>query len=100
MTTLDVTPRNVITNENGQVRSLVGPNAISAFAHRVLISGLRLEAKNKGMRLTRGPSCLSRAKKITGLKTNDVEKHIAKLEEMQQAVLEHCVIVDANEEHI
>jgi hypothetical protein len=99
MPTLNIQPRNVITNDNGELRSVVGPQAMEALRYRTLIVGLRFEAKSK-MRMTRGPSCLARAKKITGLKTNDVEKHIARLEEMQNASVEKCIVVDANEKQI
>lgn len=90
---LDVTPKNVIENENGEVRSIVGPNAIRAYTLRTLIIGLEFEAKCKGMQMTRGPKCITRAKAITGLKTNDVAKQIERLKLMINQQLDQCLVV-------
>lgn len=98
--TLDVTPRNVIENENGEFRAATGPVAVEAFRFRVLISGLRLEMRCPGMKVSRGVSCVALAKRATGLKTNNREKLIARLEEMQNEKLSQCLVVtdgDAND---
>jgi len=44
-------------------------NPIEQFRIRTIASGLKLEAV--GLRRSRGPSCLTLAKTLTGLKTND-----------------------------
>ena len=63
-----------------------GPHAVEAFRLNTFIRGLELEGAT-GMRLTRGPSMLARAKAVTGLRTNDRAKHIAKLREMMADAL-------------
>lgn len=62
--------------------------ATRVYALKTLITGIKLEAT--GMKLTRGASCLSRAKAITGLRTNDRQKQtealMAKIRELMQDV--------------
>lgn len=94
---LTIPQPSVITNEGGELRSLTGPKAVEAYRYKVLISGLRLEKKCPGMRVTRGPSCLSRAKAETGLRTNNIEKHIERLEIMMQQAIGACIVVTDGE---
>lgn len=96
MVKLDLTPKGVITNENGQLRSCVGEAATHAFFLRTLIVALNLE-KDTGLKLARGPSALARAKQITGLKTRDRAKHITRLEVMLEEKLSQCLVVEAGE---
>jgi hypothetical protein len=68
----------ITTTEFGDVKATVitGPHATRAFGYATLIRAIQLEGKHPGMRMTRGPSALARAKRITGLKTNNREVHI------------------------
>lgn len=87
---------NTITNENGQWQSLVGRKAVNAFALRTLIQGLDFEGKT-GMRMTRGLSCLTRAKQVTGLRTSNREKLKARLTEMLNQQISECAVVTDGE---
>jgi hypothetical protein len=66
-----------------------GPHATRAFAHIALANALELETRlaGSGMRITRGPSMLSRAKKWTGLRTNNRALHADKLRDMAKALI-------------
>jgi len=97
MPELDITPRNVITNENGKLRSVTGPEGMQAFRMRTIITGLKFEMNCPGMKLTRGPSCLAHAKQLTGLKTNDRAKQLARMEMLLEQQLAKCIIEEAGE---
>ena len=60
---------DTIETENGEVRSMVGRDAMEVFRLATLLSGLRLE--DKGIRLSRNVNCRKIAKQMTGLRTND-----------------------------
>lgn len=64
---------------------------ISMCAH---ITALRFEMKCPGMQLTRGPSALARAKKITGLRSNDRQIHIDALEQLKAKFAANVVWVE------
>ena len=83
---------NTITNENGEWRSLTGPKAIQALALRSLIVGLDFEIST-GMRMTRGPSCMTLAKRKTGLRTNKREVLRARLVEMLNQCVSECAVI-------
>lgn len=53
-----------------------GPIATEIYRYETFIRALTLEGRTPGMRLTRGPSALARAKRITGLRTNNRHAHI------------------------
>jgi hypothetical protein len=82
---------DVITNRDGQFSSAEGPGAVRAFGLRVLASGLKLEMKCPGLKMSK-VSALKQAKAVTGLKTNDRAKHLAKVEEMLQAAVAGCEV--------
>lgn len=65
---------------NGEAQSFVGRDAVEVFRLATLISGLKLESK--GMRVSRHVNCLKVAKQTTGLRTNDRQKHIDRLQVM------------------
>lgn len=89
------TRARVETRADGSVSALIGPDAVEIARLATLISGLRLEAATNGrMRLTRGPSMLARAKPVTGLRTNDRTKHIARLELMLEGQKRKVVYVE------
>ncbi len=62
--------------------SCVGPDAVEVFRLAALVGALKLEIK--GMKMSRHMSALAVAKSITGLKTNDRAKHLARVEQMLQ----------------
>lgn len=93
---LNVNPDNVIENSNGQLRSVSGPEAMSAFRLRTLLVGLKFEAET-GMRMTRGVSCKKLAKEETGLKTNNVEKLSQALGAKLDAQISKCLVVTDGE---
>jgi len=86
---------NVVTNDKGQLRSVEGPQAIEAYRIKVLISGLKLEMS--GMRVSRGVNCLKLAKQLTGLKTNDRERQIYRLQHIFNNALSKVLIVEKGE---
>jgi hypothetical protein len=65
---------------NGDARSFVGEDAVNVFRLAVLISALRFNIKT-GMKITANYR-LSTIKQVTGLKTNDKNAQLARLEEM------------------
>lgn len=73
----------ITRTESGTV--FTGENATRAFQCQVFISALKAEAI--GLRLTRGPSALARAKQMNGLRTNDRTKHIAWFEARREQLL-------------
>ena len=85
----------VIINEGGEVRSMVGTDAVSAFRLRMIRDGLKFEAN--GMRLTRGVSCLKLAKQMTGLRTNNRDLLWARMNELLNAQLDKCVVITDGE---
>ena len=86
-----------IETENGEVRSMVGRDAVEVFRLATLISGLRLELKCPGMKMSRHMSALKAAKTITGLKTNDRAKHLARAELMLEQAKSQVVYVEKGE---
>lgn len=84
---------NIITNRNGSLSSCVGTVAVDAFRLRVIIQALEFKEKT-GFEICRIPS-LQAAKRTTGLKTNDRQKHIAKLREMMDEAVSKCQVVEA-----
>lgn len=60
--------------------SFIGRDAVEVFRLASLISAIRLESK--GIRLSRGLSALKIAKVTTGLRTNNRDKQIARLQIM------------------
>jgi hypothetical protein len=93
---IDLAPRNVIENGEGQVRMVRGPKAIEAYQLRTLIVALDFEGRTK-MRMTRGASALTRARQFTGLRTTDREKLKARLRKLLDERLSECLIVDKDE---
>jgi hypothetical protein len=87
---------NVITNENGQLRSCVGPVAVDAFRLRMIISALEFEAKT-GMKMCRFSS-IAAAKSTTGLKTNNKAKQIEALRVLLNNAVDECLVVEAGDE--
>lgn len=87
-----------ITVENGEARSFTGRDAVEVYRLATLISGLRLELKCPGLKLSRHGSALQFAKQITGLKTNNRAKHIARAELMLEAAKRAVVYVDKAED--
>jgi hypothetical protein len=79
-----------IEHHEGGGISFVGCEAVNVFKLATLISALEFEHKT-GMKMSRHISALAAAKRITGLKTNDRTKHIARvkilLENAQAQVL-------------
>jgi hypothetical protein len=84
---------SVITNSDNQVVSFDGADAVEAFRLKILISGLKFEIACPKVKFMRG-GVLKPAKAITGLKTNDKAKHLAKAEEMLAAAVAKCEIVN------
>lgn len=76
--------------------SFVGETAVDVFRLTVLISSLRLELKT-GMKMSRGMSALKAAKRITGLKTNDRAKQIARAELMLENARRSVVVIKEGE---
>lgn len=97
MTKLNITPTNVIINREGKLSACVGPEATLAFSLRALIVALELEAKRPGMTLVRGPSARQRAKRLTGLKTNDFAKLIEAVRLRLNEQIDKCLVVEADE---
>jgi hypothetical protein len=73
-----------------------GRGAVDFYRLHVLISSLKLEMK--GLRLSRGTSALAVAKRETGLRTNDRNKHIERLQEMIDEAKQAITIVNEKEE--
>ena len=82
---------NVITNERGQLRSAVGPDAVKAFGLRTLIQALDFEQRT-GMKASR-VSSIATAKRVTGLKTNNRAKQIEALTKLFNEQIAKCEIV-------
>jgi hypothetical protein len=66
---------------------IITGKAINAYGILATITGLKFETEHPGMKMTRGPSMLARAKKITGLKTNNREKLTARMREMVEEIM-------------
>lgn len=73
---------NTITSLPGGGIVCEGPKAVSMFQLLALKSALNLEIRCPGLTLSRRGSALSVAKRITGLKSNKREVHIARIEQM------------------
>jgi hypothetical protein len=80
--------------KNGAATNMVGPKAVDVFRLAALVSGLRLELKCPGMKMSRHLSALAAAKTITGLRTNDRAKHLARAEIMLEQAKTEVVYVD------
>lgn len=87
---------DTITNSKGQLESCVGKDAVEAFRLRTIIVGVR--AESKGMRLTRGISCTKLAKELTGLKTNNREILMERLQAMLNEQISRCLVVENGEQ--
>jgi hypothetical protein len=69
-----------------------GRDAVEVFRLATLISALKLE--KKGIRMTRGYSALSVAKQTTGLRTNDRDTQIARIEVMLEQAKREVLYID------
>lgn len=88
----------VETTADGSVTALVGKDAVNIAALATLLTALRLEIETNGrMQLTRGPSALRRAKGVTGLRTHDRRKHVARIEVMLEEAKRKVVYVTREE---
>ena len=87
----------ITTRENGEVSSMVGRDAVEVARLAVILSGLRLEIRCPGMKLTRHMSALAAAKQATGLRTNKREVQLARIELMLKAAKRAVVYVKEGE---
>jgi hypothetical protein len=71
-----------------------GLPAVQVFRLVTLASGLKLEMKCPGLKLSRHGSALKFAKPITGLKTNDRAKHLERVELMLEEARKHVVYLN------
>lgn len=82
---------SVITyRPDGSAASFVGREAVNVFALVQLKVGLALELRCPGMRLSSRFSTLKVAKQTTGLRTNNRQRHIDRLEEMIKEAKAKC----------
>ena len=58
-----------IIHEGGGV-TLTGPDAVGFFRLVTILQGMKFEMKTGGMKLTRGPSCFTHARRTCGIKGN------------------------------
>lgn len=86
----------IVAHEGGSI-SCDGPKAVNVFRLASLASGLKLELKCPGMKLSRHGSALKFAKQITGLKTNDRAKQLARVELMLKQAHTEVIHIDATE---
>jgi len=91
-------PMDTIEVREGGSISCDGPKAVNVFRLATLVSGLKLEMKCPGLKLSRHGSALKFAKPITGLKTNDRAKHVARAELMLEQAKTEVVYVDREAE--
>ena len=63
----------------GNGGAVITGKGIEVFRLATLLSGLKLELRCPGMKMTRGPKCTTRARQLYGLKGN-AEKLIAQVE--------------------
>lgn len=84
---------NVITNRDGLLSSVTGPKGMDAYRLRVLASGLKLEMKCPGLKMSR-IGALAAAKRVTGLKSNSRAKHLEAVEAMLAAAVSECQVVN------
>jgi hypothetical protein len=83
----------IIINKHGNASSFDGRDAVEVMRLACLVSGLKLEMKCPGMKVSRHISALKAAKQITGLKTNDRAKHLARAELMLEAAKRNVAYV-------
>jgi hypothetical protein len=72
-----------------------GPKAVEVFRLASLVMGLKLEINCPGMKMSR-ISALAAAKGITGLKTNDRAKHLARAQLMLEQAKTEVTYVTAD----
>lgn len=77
--------------------SCVGKDAVQVFRLAALASGLRLEIRCPGLKMSRHISALAAAKKITGLKTNKRQVQLERVELMLEQAKTQVVYVDKTE---
>lgn len=87
------TTQSVITNRDGKLLTCDGPDAVRAFALRVLAGALKLELRCPGIKASR-MSALKQAKQVTGLKSNKREVQLAEVERLLKEQIEKCVVVN------
>ena len=78
--------------------SFVGPHAVDVMRLATLISGLRFELRCPGIKISKHGSALKFAKSITGLKTNDRQKHLDRAMLMLEAAKREVVYVTPGED--
>jgi hypothetical protein len=88
---------STIVNANGQFQSATGPEAVRAFGLRVLASGLKLEIKCPGLKMSR-VSALAQAKQVTGLRTNSRALQLAAVELLLADAVSKCAVVTREQE--
>ena len=77
--------------------SFEGPDAVKVYQLSVLASSLRFEIRCPGMRVSRHVSALQAAKKCTGLKTNDLELQLDRVERLLENAKRSIIVVDEQE---
>ena len=82
---------STITNINGRLRTLTGPNATHAYRFRMIKTCLRLW-KQTGIQPTRGVKILKVAQQATGLLTRNVDTLTAALDDLITLELSLCEI--------
>jgi len=73
---------------------MVGRKAVEVFRLAALVSGLQLEIKCPGMKMSRHMSALAAAKTVTGLRTNNRLKHLARAEIMLEQAKTEVIYLD------
>jgi len=77
-------PATITYDANGDARSFVGREAVEVMRLAAFIVAIRAEARTPGLRLTRGPKAITRARRQLGLKGN-AQAIVAQLEAMLDA---------------
>lgn len=75
----------------------VGQTAVALMRLKVMVSGLRFEIRTNGMKICRGPSCWTLAKREFGLKGSR-EKVLADLEKVLAEAESRVPVVDKRED--
>ncbi len=71
--------KRIISKTGGTM--LTGPDGIEFFRMVTILQGMKFELRTGGMKLTRGPSCFTHARRNYGIRGNK-EKLLAQMEKL------------------
>jgi hypothetical protein len=90
----DTTLGVITTTPQGEAQGFQGEKAVEVFRLATLISGLQLELRCPGMKMSRHMSALSAAKGITGLRTNNRQVQLERARIMLEQAKTEVIYVE------